>query len=264
MIGAQTRVRFNDGAETVLEQWGDRGPVMLCVHGMTSSRKGWRRLAQAFQDRFRVFAYDQRGHGDAAAFAGPMNLERGSRDLAQVAAAIGEPVDVLVGHSWGGAIAILGGAAIDAHRVVAIDPMLDQIADAWYEEYIVELNGIFALTGSERDARVRAEYPGDPLDAEGKVHALHAMTVEPIANLLRENPAAEWPVVDALLHFDRPLLLAMADPSETCVTPATMERVRAQLPVPAEIETFTGEGHSLHRSAFARFAAVVERFLAVS
>ena len=254
-------VRFDDGAQTLLEQWGTHGPVMLLVHGMTSSRKGWERLATAFCDRYRVFAYDQRGHGDAAAVHGPMALDRGVRDLQEVASAIGEPIDVVVGHSWGGAIALLGAASIGAQRVVAIDPMLNQASDAWYAEYLAELDDVFALHGEERDARVRREYPGDPRDVAGKVHAMHMMSSAPIAGLQRENPATGWPLPAALAGFEPALLLAMADPGQSIVDPPTLARVRALATKSAEIVTFTGQGHSLHRTGFDRFVGEMNRFL---
>ena len=254
-------VRFDDGAETVLERWGTSGPVMLLLHGMTSSRKGWERLAQAFSDRYRVFAYDQRGHGDAASVHGPMALSRGMRDLAEVAGGLAEPIDVVVGHSWGGAVAILGAPPIGARCVVAIDPMLNQAPDVWYAEYLAELAGVFALEGDDRERRVRSEYPGHPLDVEGKVHAMRSMSVAPIAGLQRENPAAAWPLPAALAAYDRPLLLAMADPAKSIVDAATMSRVRAMVPPTVEIVTFAGAGHSLHRTDFEAFERELRRFL---
>ena len=57
------------------------GPLIVAVHGMTSSRKSWQRLAEHWNGRARVAAYDQRGHGDSAAVSGPMALERGVADL---------------------------------------------------------------------------------------------------------------------------------------------------------------------------------------
>jgi len=56
-----TAIVLDDGARTILEVWGERGPTIVCVHGMTSSRKAWTRLAERFDGRCRVAAYDQRG-----------------------------------------------------------------------------------------------------------------------------------------------------------------------------------------------------------
>ncbi len=254
-------VRFEDGAETILERWGTSGPVMVLVHGMTSSRKGWERLAQAFSDRYRVFAYDQRGHGDAASVHGPMALSRGVRDLAEIAGGLAEPIDVVVGHSWGGAVAILGAPPIGARCVVAIDPMLNQAPDVWYAEYLAELDDVFALQGDEREQRVRSEYPGHPLDVEGKVHAMRSMSAAPIAGLQRENPIGDWPLPAALADYDRPLLLAMADPAKSIVDVATLARVREMVPPAVEIVTFSGAGHSLHRTDFEAFEREMRRFV---
>ncbi len=83
------------------------------------------------------------------------------------------------------------GAQPPVRRVVAIDPMIHQAPDAWYDEYLQELREQFELTGEARDAAVRAEYHDwDPLDVAGKVHAVHAMTSEPIERLRAENSAA--------------------------------------------------------------------------
>ncbi|MDQ6779717.1 MAG: alpha/beta hydrolase, partial [Candidatus Eremiobacteraeota bacterium] len=101
-------IALSDGAQTTLESWGKRGSAVLCVHGITSSRKAWLRTAHVLGERFRVFAYDQRGHGDSAAVTGNMSLERSLADVRDVAAAIGEPV-ALIGHSWGGAVVLLAG-----------------------------------------------------------------------------------------------------------------------------------------------------------
>ena len=126
---------------------------MLAIHGMTSSRRSWQRLARHLDGSYRLFAYDQRGHGGSAAVTGPMSLERGVRDAQNVVAAIGEPVDVLLGHSWGGAVAMMAGSTLPVARVAAIDPMIHQVSEEWYEEYLEELRDLFTLTGDDRDER---------------------------------------------------------------------------------------------------------------
>ena len=108
IFSSTSRVQLDDGTSTTIERWGTKGPVMLCVHGMTSSRRSWERVGQRYGDRFRVVAYDQRGHGDSAAVTGPMSLERAVGDLRNVAASIGGAA-VLLGHSWGGAVVIRAG-----------------------------------------------------------------------------------------------------------------------------------------------------------
>ena len=78
LVASTTRtIDLGDGDVTTLEQWGESGPAIVCVHGIGSSRKSWVRTAEALAGSFRVFAYDQRGHGDSATVAGPMTSEGG-------------------------------------------------------------------------------------------------------------------------------------------------------------------------------------------
>ncbi|HZZ00237.1 MAG TPA: alpha/beta hydrolase [Candidatus Baltobacteraceae bacterium] len=244
-------VTLDDGAETAVETWGSRGPVVLCVHGMTSSRLSWQRLAEHLQDRFRVVAYDQRGHGDSAAVRGPMALVRGIRDVENVAAALGEPIDLLIGHSWGGAIAIEAGLRMPVWRVGAIDPMIRQVSNEWYEEYLVELRDQFAHHGEARAELVREEYSQwHPTDVAAKVHAVATMTPDPIEGLMRENPESGWDLRSSIEQYDKPLWLAMAAAGESINGDATLEELEQHHSSTVEIAVFPGAGHNVHRTAF--------------
>ena len=236
--------------------------MLLAVHGMTSSRRSWTRLAHHLDGRFRIAAYDQRGHGDSAGVDGPMSLGRGVRDAENVAAALDEPLDGLVGHSWGGAIAILAGMRLPVRGVAAIDPMIRQVDDDWYEEYVAELRDSFGLHGQVRDARVRVEYADwDPVDVEGKVHAVHAMTVAPIQGLWRENPPEAWDLRESVARYDKPLLLALAASGQSINDDTVLDELRATASANVEIETFADAGHNLHRTHFDRFAGRLDRWL---
>ncbi|MEO6836120.1 MAG: alpha/beta hydrolase [Candidatus Tumulicola sp.] len=262
MTSSRRRLALDDGAFTTVERWGERGPVVLAVHGMTSSRKSWERLARHLDGRFRTVAYDQRGHGDSAGVGGPMSLERGTRDLENIIAALDEPVDLLIGHSWGGAVAILAAPQMPVRRVAAIDPMIRQVSESWYEEYLEELREQFLLLGDARDARTREDYADwAPLDVEAKVHAVHAMTAAPIEGLMRENPASKWDLRRTIAQFDKPLLLAMAAPGEGINEAATLAEVERNHAPGVEIVAFPGAGHNLHRTAFDAFARTLDDFL---
>ncbi|MGC1381342.1 MAG: alpha/beta hydrolase [Candidatus Baltobacteraceae bacterium] len=256
------RVELDDGTWTTLDRWGSRGPVLLAIHGMTSSRRSWEALARRLEGRYRVIAYDQRGHGDSAANTGPMSLVRGVGDAANVVAYLDEPVDVLLGHSWGGAIAILGGERLPVARVAAVDPMIRQVGGDWYREYLDELRESFALTGEARDAKTREEYAAWPaLDVEGKVHAVHAMTVAPIEGLWRENPPEGWDLRAAIARYEKPLFLALAAAGTSINDDATLAEVQRDRSPSAEVVTFERGGHNLHRTNFEEFARALDAWL---
>ena len=260
---AEQRVRLDDGAETTLERWGEGPTAMLCLHGMTSSRRSWERLAARVGDRFRLYAYDQRGHGDSAGVRGPMTLHRALLDLYNVMTAMPDPVDALVGHSWGGAIAILGGRRFDVKRVVGIDPMLRQAGRAWYDEFLRDVKRQFAAKGDRRAERIRAEYANwDAVDVAGKVHAVAQMSVRTIARLRDENPPEHWDLRRDVEEYPRPLLLAMADAAESIVSRDDLRFAREHGGANVAIRVFEGADHNVHRTNFDRFCAELESFLA--
>ena len=265
MIASSTRtIELGDGARTTLEQWGESGPIVLAVHGISSSRRSWARFAEHAAATYRVFAYDQRGHGDSAGVTGPMTHERSLQDLEAVAAAIGEEPALLMGHSWGGAIAILGGRRIATKNVIAIDPLILAPPGAWAADFVEDLRPVFATAAGGREAAIRAMYePLAPIEIDAKVHAMRSMTIEPIVALGDDNhvDAGGWDLRPALANYPKPLLLMLADPSDSVVSAQDEAYVRERGGANVAIEVFAGEGHSLQRTAFDGFTAAVARFL---
>ena len=265
MIGsAARRVDLGDGAVTHVEQWGESGPILLCVHGITSSRRSWARTAEYFAPTYRVVAYDQRGHGDSAAVAGPMTLERSLLDLEAVAASLEGPIRGLIGHSWGGAVAVLGGRRIAAERVIAIDPMLRQAPNMWAADFVDDVRDLLAVDPAVREPRIRETFAGlPPIEVDAKVHAMRSMRIDAIVALGAENEAdaGKWDLREAIRDYPKPLYLPVADPSDSVVSAADLAFVREHGGPNVNIEVFSGEGHTLQRTAFERFAAAGEAFL---
>ena len=254
-------VTLTDGAQTHVERWGDHGPVILCVHGMTGSRLSWLRLAKHYSDRFQLVAYDQRGHGDSADIAGPMAISRGIQDALDVGAAVGG-IDLLMGHSWGGGVVLGAGEKLAVRGVVAIDPMIVQAPIGWYGEYIEELGAQFAAAGDNREAAIRHAYAGrHPDDLEGSILGMSRMTTAPIAGLRDENPEGAWDFRAAIARYDKPLLLALADRDESIIPAKVIDEIERAHSKNVRIEIFDGLGHSLHRDGFDRFTASLDRFL---
>ena len=256
-------VRLSDGAGTTVQQWGERGPILVGVHGLGSSRRGWARIGERLRDRYRVVAYDQRGHGDSEA-KGPMTFERSVADLADVVASLGEQVHALVGHSWGGAVVIAGGRRIDVARVVAFDPMLRVYPGVWSAQTLPEYRRQLAQSPDEREASIRRSHAALPaVEIESKLHASSRLTLEPVEALGAENgiDAGRWDLRELVAAYPKPLLLALADPKRSVVPDVERDEFRAGGGAHVRIEVFAGASHSLQRDAFDRIMPVVEAFL---
>jgi pimeloyl-ACP methyl ester carboxylesterase len=262
-MALEQTIQLNDGARTTLESWGESGPAVVCVHGITSSRKSWQRTAQSLQDRFRVFAYDQRGHGDSAAVTGPMTLQRSLQDLRDVVSAIGQPV-ALIGHSWGGAVALLGGREPFAQKVVAIDPMVRVEPGTWRREYLDDAEHDLAMAWSDLQTELRQRLGSwGALDVEGKLHAVRHMRADAIERLGRENDVdgGGWNLREVVADYPKPLLILAAAPAESVLSADDVDFINSKGGSLLTLDFFSDQGHNLHRTAFERYIARTKAFL---
>lgn len=255
-------VALGDGAETRLENWGSAGPIVLCVHGITSSRRAWSRLGETLAPNYRVYAYDQRGHGDSAGVSGPMTLQRSVSDLATVALALAGPVDLLIGHSWGGAVAIMGGRVIGERKVLAVDPMIRVAPGTFEGEYVDDLRALYATHGAQREKGIRAMYEGaHSADVEGKVHAMLSMSIGALERLGRENNAdgGNWDIRSDVADYPVPLLILGAG-VDSVMSTDDVAFVRSQGGPNVTLRIVEGQGHNLQRDAFEEFVKAVRAF----
>ena len=85
---------------------GGSGPVVLLVHGMARSSATWRLVMPALSERFTVIAPDLLGHGDSEKPRGDYSLGAFASGLRDLLAALGHDRATVVGHSFGGGVAM--------------------------------------------------------------------------------------------------------------------------------------------------------------
>ena len=101
-----------DGLRLHHLDWGvaDK-PAMLLLHGIAVSAHSWDFFSLAMRRHFHVRALDHRGHGDSEwAPDKDYRRERMAEDVVELAARLELVPLVLVGHSMGGAVALLSAA----------------------------------------------------------------------------------------------------------------------------------------------------------
>ena len=100
--------RTRDGLTLAGSAFGDpKAPAIVLIHGLGQSRLSWELQTAALADRFRVVAYDLRGHGDSDKPADPAAYADGvawADDLQAVIEATGVRRPTLVGWSLGGLV----------------------------------------------------------------------------------------------------------------------------------------------------------------
>jgi len=82
------------------------GPVIVLVHGITSTSETWERVMPALAKRFTVIAPDLLGHGGSAKPRGDYSLGAYASGVRDLLIALGHERATFVGHSLGGGVAM--------------------------------------------------------------------------------------------------------------------------------------------------------------
>lgn len=87
-------------------QWGEQGPALICIHGITANASCFQAFADALSSDHRVFAYDLRGRGDSDKPETGYSIPIHAADLAELIDTLGLDRPVVVGHSLGAMIGL--------------------------------------------------------------------------------------------------------------------------------------------------------------
>lgn len=128
--GHLARITLGDH-ETDVVCWGDEGPPVVLVHALGVDHRMWEPVAGRLAATRRVYAYDVRGHGGAAAAAPAALMTDYGADLIGVLDALGLARAHLGGLSLGGSIAQVAAVAAPG-RVASLTLMAS--TDAPYTE----------------------------------------------------------------------------------------------------------------------------------
>ena len=90
--------------------WGGGGAPVLALHGLASSAHWYDILAPFLCERFRIVAPDQRGHGGTTQAADGYGWRSLASDAVGLLDVLGIEQAVLLGHSWGGNVAVAAAA----------------------------------------------------------------------------------------------------------------------------------------------------------
>jgi lipase len=250
-----------------LHEWGDLdAPPLLCVHGVQAHGARFRKLAdERLASRYRVLAPDLRGHGRSG-WEPPWTIEQHVDDLLETLAAVGIERTTIVGHSFGGRLALELTARGGVDRSVLLDPAV------WVPPPIAleRAQGLVRDRSFANVEEARAERrplsplaPRELLDEEFDEHlVLHddgrlrfrystAAVIAAIAELAQPPP--DWARVQV------PTLLVVGADTDVTV-PAVVEALRFELSDVLTVATVPGR-HVVLWDAFEETAEAIDAFL---
>lgn len=123
--------------------WGDRGPVILCSHGITANHISFQTLADRMGGEFQLIAPDHRGRGRSCDIVGPWGMKAHAADMVALLDALSlERADLMVGHSMGAFIAVVAQAEYPQRvgALLLVDgglPLFDEIPPGVSSEQLV-------------------------------------------------------------------------------------------------------------------------------
>ena len=95
-----------DGMSFHYRDWGGSGQPVLLLHGLASTSHIWDMVAPILAQNYAVIALDQRGHGETDKPTHGFDFATVTQDALGIIKHIGGPAPVVVGHSWGGSVAL--------------------------------------------------------------------------------------------------------------------------------------------------------------
>ncbi len=244
-------------------------PSMLLLHGITSSAQSWVRVGPELAERYRVYALDQRGHGDSIKPArGAYSLRHTADDALAFIEALGLEHPVLIGHSWGGATAIVLASGTWSQKpvpnfshVILEDPA-HTFGHGDPEERSAFYTKDIGRPPHELRPEIAASSPGwTEADIEGKIDALQKVTREAVVSVFSEGGQG-GDLLPLLAEIAAPTLLIRADAAlGSTMDAVAWERAQQYLPAHSRAVEINGATHNVHRSKFAEFMQVVNDFL---
>jgi pimeloyl-ACP methyl ester carboxylesterase len=244
------------------------GPALVLVHGASADHTTFRVVGPMLARRLTVHALDRRGRG-ASGDVEPYAVEREFEDVAAVADAIagdaGETVAV-VGHSFGGRVALGAALRTDAIRAVVCYEGAPPAAEERYQPEGAEERVREQLAGGDPDealatflreivgmtAEDLARYRADPVWPR-RAAAAHTIVRELDAEA---SPQAS---LDALGGVRQPVLQVLGGASRPPFRIAT-EALDERLP-DGRVIVIDGAKHAAHHTHPDQFVDAVEAFL---
>ena len=158
--------------------WGGSGRPAVLLHGLASNSHIWDMVAPLLAERFAVAALDQRSHGESAGPDDGYDFATIAGDLLIFIEALGLERPLLIGHSWGGNVAL-------------------ELATTHAEE----ATGLVFVDGGFINVRSRPDVTWEEVERNLAPQDLTHMTMDELLPRAREMWGKNWsPAAEAVLR----------------------------------------------------------------
>lgn len=230
-------------------RWGSGESTIVLLHGITSSARTWWRVAPAIANLgYQVVAFDMPGHGESTLI--------GSHDIPSIAAHMVAAcqqlqlnIHGLIGHSWGGATALVASAHLSLQCMIVIDPAIAMHPDhgaSVVDRYAEGVGDPPQLTTQWLSTRHKQWHRCDVL---WKAEALKQCRREAVTGLFLQS--GEWNLTDTFQTIVPPTLCLVAAAAATVIPSESHAPIRTALTTQGgRWEQIDGTDHNMFRGGF--------------
>jgi pimeloyl-ACP methyl ester carboxylesterase len=255
--------------------WGTDHPAVppaVLLHANAGSAASWSRLGPALADRFRVVAPDLRGHGASVKPPiGSYGLRKAADDIHSLFDALELTEPLLVGHSWGAAVALVLATGAESNEpapalsgLVLEDPPA-AMSPTRQSQQLNDLTRAIMLPAEElRELLTVIRSDWEPIDIDSLVDGFR--NADPhIARSLVSDGAESGRLLGLLAGVSVPTLLIRADPAYGgSLDAADWQQACQLLPPDSTALDLPRTPHDIHRSQFNRFLDSIRAFVTSS
>jgi len=145
-VGREQHHRLDESQIFSTESGPDSELLIVLIHGSLDRSGGMALLARHLQGEHRVLRYDRRGYGRSWPHPGPFSVDDQVDDLVSL---VGDRRLVLIGHSFGGNIALAASVRL-GKQVVGVSTYETPLS--WMKWWPGTTAGAMAVASSEADA----------------------------------------------------------------------------------------------------------------
>ena len=211
-------------------EWGRQGsPAAVLLHGITSNARTWWRVAPELVGRgFHVIAFDMPGHGLSGEVS-DHTIRALAGLIAEAIRELGVDADLVIGHSWGGAVALslVAEHRCPLRRVALLDPALSLAAKVGAARVGVFTNGMGSPAAELAPAIAAANPDWHEEDVRWKAEAMQQCRREAVAGFFTKS--GDWDLTPRLGDVAAPTLLLRADPAASIIDNAGARAAHAAL-----------------------------------
>src|SRR5512139_3856011 len=259
-----------------------KGPVVLFIHGILGSHRNWAHLIDQLDEDHRVIVPDLFGHGHSAKPMGDYSLGGHAGTLRDLLDRLGIDRVTLVGHSFGGGIAMefyylfpervdrlvlvsSGGLGREVNRVLrsatlpGAEWVLAVIASGWVRAHAEAAGRVMSKVGWRPSSDLTAIWQGFTALGDGESRRAFLATTRAVIDPGGQSVSAHDYLPDAL-----PIPTLIVWGSRDRMIPP-WHAIRAQQSIPdCRVELFEGAGHYPHLDEPDRFAELLRNFIATT